>query len=224
MLSVAPSAAARSSAPQVRAISRGCAGAYEPSANIAFAVSVATLASLTAPVRHAGLRFERIEIMADALEIGRAIDLGDHERVEARLHDRREIIEREPGVERIDAHDEHPGPLRVRLDEPGDMGAGAGLFRGRDGIFEVENEGVGPAIPGACKLAFGIAGNEQERAQSHVAFRDARGAPGRMRHAGGVEVSAQLQSPDPYRSAFATDIAPRSAVRFVRPCSRDRRR
>ena len=54
------------------------------------------------------------------------------------------------------------------LDQPGDMGAGAGLFGGRDGIFEVENEGVGPAILGPGELAFGIAGNEQERAQSHV--------------------------------------------------------
>ena len=58
------------------------------------------------------------------------------------------------------------------LDQPGDMGAGVGLFGGRDGIFEVEDERVGSAIPGPRELAFGIAGNEQERAQSHVTFRD----------------------------------------------------
>ena len=101
------------------------------------------------------------------------LTFGDHERVEARLHDRREIIEREPGVERIDAYGEQPVPLRRILDEPGDMSACPSLLRGRDGILEVENEGVGPAIPGACKLAFRIAGNEEERAQSHVAFRNA---------------------------------------------------
>ena len=106
--------------------------------------------------------------MADALEIGRAVDLGDQERIEAGLHDRREVVEREASVERIDAHDERPGPFRVGLDQSGDMGAGGRLFSGRDGIFEVEDEGVGPAIPCPRKLAFGIAGNEQERAQSHV--------------------------------------------------------
>ena len=62
------------------------------------------------------------------------------------------------------------------LDQTGDMSAGGGLFGGRDGIFEVEDQRVGAAIPGACELAFGIAGNEQERAQSHVAFRNAHGA------------------------------------------------
>ena len=66
--------------------------------------------------------------MADALEIGRAVDLRDQQRIEAGLHDRREVVEREPGVERIDAHDERPGPFRLVLDQTGDMGAGGGLF------------------------------------------------------------------------------------------------
>jgi hypothetical protein len=64
------------------------------------------------------------------------------------------------------------GPSR----QTGDKGAGLGLFGGRARIFEIENEGVGPAIFCPRKLAFGIAGNEQEGAQSHVNFRKARGA------------------------------------------------
>ncbi len=46
--------------------------------------------------------------------------------------------------------------------------ARAAAFSSRDGIFEIENEGVGPAILRPRELAFGVAGNEQERAQSHV--------------------------------------------------------
>src|SRR5689334_13790298 len=108
--------------------------------------------------------------MADAIEIGRAVDLRDQQRVEAGLHDRREVVEREPGVERVDAYEEDPGPFRVRGDERGDMGAGGGLLRGRDGIFEVENERVRAAIAGARELALGVAGNEEERTQLHVAL------------------------------------------------------
>jgi hypothetical protein len=54
------------------------------------------------------------------------------------------------------------------LDQTGDMGAGGRFSRGRDGIFKVKNEGVGPAIFCPRELAFGVAGNEQEGAQSHV--------------------------------------------------------
>jgi hypothetical protein len=45
--------------------------------------------------------------MADALEIDRAADLAGG----------REVIEREPGVERIDADDEQPRPLRLIVDQ-----------------------------------------------------------------------------------------------------------
>jgi hypothetical protein len=54
---------------------------------------------------HAGFGLERVEVMADALEIG-AVDLDGA----------REVIEREPGVERIDADDEEPRPLRLIVD------------------------------------------------------------------------------------------------------------
>jgi hypothetical protein len=109
--------------------------------------------------------------MADALEISRAIDLGDQERIEARLYDGRKVVERKTRVERIDAHDERPGASRLVLDQSGDMGAGGRFFSGRDGIFEVKDQGVGPAIFCPRELAFRVAGNEQERAQSHVAPR-----------------------------------------------------
>ena len=68
-------------------------------------------------LRHAGLRLERVEIMADAGDIGRSIDLGDQERVETRLHHSREVVEREPAVERVDAHEERPGAFRLGLDQ-----------------------------------------------------------------------------------------------------------
>ena len=64
--------------------------------------------------------------------------------------------------------------FRDGLDQTGDTGAGVVLFRGRDGIFEVEDERVGSAIFCPRELAFGVAGNEQERAQSHIAFRKVR--------------------------------------------------
>ena len=116
------------------------------------------------------------------------------------------------------------GPSR----QTGDTGAGLGLFGGRDRIFKIENEGVGPAISRPRKLAFGIAGNKQEGAQSHINFRE------RARHAGTVRApwptpavskcrpSSNL--PIPTGSAFAIDIAPVRAVRVARPCSRERPR
>ena len=64
------------------------------------------------------------------------------------------------------------------LDQSRDMSAGFGLLRGRDGIFEIENERVRAAIACARELAFGIAGNEQERAQSHVEVGKALAAGG----------------------------------------------
>jgi len=81
----------------------------------------------------------------------------------------REVVECEAGVERIDAHDERPAAFGCSLDQRRDMSAGACLLGGRDRILEIENEGVGPAISGLCELAFGVAGDEQKRAQSHVA-------------------------------------------------------
>jgi len=68
-----PSADERSSAPQVRAISRGCAGAYEPSANIAFAVSVATARQLTEPAP-CRLLLQARRDSAHTLEFGRAVE------------------------------------------------------------------------------------------------------------------------------------------------------
>jgi hypothetical protein len=114
------------------------------------------------------------------------------------------------------------GPSR----QTGDMGAGSGFFSGRDGIFEVEDEGVGPAIFCPRELAFGIAGNEQEGAQSHVNFRECAGharmvrAPWPTPAVSKCRPSSDL--PIPTGSAFAIDIAPGCAVRVARPCSRER--
>ena len=65
------------------------------------------------------------------------------------------------------------------------------------------------AILGARELAFGIAGNEQERAQSHFAFRDAADTPGwsAVTDRDGAEC-LPLFLPMPTGSAFARDIAP----------------
>ena len=116
------------------------------------------------------------------------------------------------------------GPSR----QTGDMGAGSGFFSRRDGIFEVEDKGVGPAIFCPRELAFGIAGNEQEGAQSHVIFRDAPGTPGRSARLGRPPTVSKCRLsfnlPIPTGSAFAIDIAPACAGRFARPCSRERLR
>jgi hypothetical protein len=68
--------------------------------------------------RHAGFGLERVEVMANALVIGRAVELDGG----------REVIEREPGVERIDADNEEPRPLRLIVDRGGDVGAGGCFF------------------------------------------------------------------------------------------------
>ena len=109
------------------------------------------------------------------------------------------------------------------------MGAGVGLFGGRDGIFEIENEGVGPAIARARKLAFGVRqGIEQERAQSHVTFRGRAARRDGPRAMADPTVSmvgpASLPLPITPESAFAIDIAPGRAGRFARPYSREPRR
>ena len=46
--------------------------------------------------RHAGLVFERVEVMADAHEVGAAASLGDHHGVETGFHDVGEIGQRQP--------------------------------------------------------------------------------------------------------------------------------
>jgi hypothetical protein len=116
------------------------------------------------------------------------------------------------------------GPSR----QTGDKGPGLGLFGGRDRIFEVEDEGVGPAIFCPRELAFGIAGNEQEGAQSHVNFRERAGRAGTVRAPWPTPTVSKCRPssnlPIPTGSAFAIDIAPGCAVRFARPCSRDRLR
>ena len=116
------------------------------------------------------------------------------------------------------------GPSR----QTGDKGAGSGFFSRRDGIFEVEDEGVGPAIFRPRKLAFGIAGNEQEGAQSHVNFRECAGHAGTVRAPWPAPTVSKCRPssdlPIATGRAFAIDIAPRRAVRVARPCSRERRR
>ena len=66
---------------------------------MALGVSVATARQFDCARVHAGLGLERVQIMADALEIGRAVGLRDQERVEAGFDHGAEVIERKPSVE-----------------------------------------------------------------------------------------------------------------------------
>ena len=108
--------------------------------------------------------------MAEKLKVLGTVRLRDQDAVEARLHDGREIVERKAGVERVDAHEEGPvarGAIveQLRCDLPG-----CGLLRRRDGVLEVEDQRVRPRGLRLGELAFGIARNEQQRAQPHVGF------------------------------------------------------
>ena len=91
-------------------------------ANIAFAVSVATTSDLDRADRHAGLRLERVEIMAEARRCPpRRSPSGTSDAVEPRLHDGGEIVERQAGVERVDADEERPVARRRVVEKARDM-------------------------------------------------------------------------------------------------------
>ena len=60
------------------------------------------------PRRHAVGHFQHIDIMRDQLDILDAIDLRDQDAVETRTNDRRQILKRQPGVERIGPHQKRP--------------------------------------------------------------------------------------------------------------------
>ena len=94
--------------------------------------------------RHARLGLERVEGPADALEIGRAVGLRDDERVEARLDDRREVVEREPRVERVDPHEQGPVALRPVVDQLRRERASGG-FRG--GATESSRSRISASAP-----------------------------------------------------------------------------
>ena len=68
--------------------------------------------------------------MADALEVGGAFRLRQHDSVETRLDDRGEVVEREPGIERVNAHEERPRPRARAVEQRGDMRARPGFLRG----------------------------------------------------------------------------------------------
>ena len=95
--------------------------------------------------------------MADALEIDRAADLAGG----------REVIEREPGVERIDADDEQPRPLRLIVDR-GATWAQAAAFS--EDATESSMSRMSASAPQSLAHA-NLRSDKQERAQSHVAFR-----------------------------------------------------
>jgi hypothetical protein len=54
------------------------------------------------------------------------------------------------------------------------MSSGLGFLGRGDGIFKIEDQRVGAAILSPRELALGIAGNEQERAQSHGGLLESR--------------------------------------------------
>ena len=111
---------------------------------------------------HAGHVFERVEALADKLEIGRAVGLRDQNRVEAGLDDSGEVVGRESRVERIDAHEAGPGAARLVVDQARDQSAGGGLVGRRDRIFEVEDQRIGAAVPRAGELALGVRRGRRE--------------------------------------------------------------
>ena len=84
--------------------------------------------------RHARPGLEGVEIAGDPLDVRRAGRLRDHQHIEARPHHRDQIIQREAGVESVDAHEERPVMLVAVVDKAGDKLASCRLARRGDGI------------------------------------------------------------------------------------------
>ena len=103
-LACAPRSADRSSAPQVRPVSRVLALRKVPTRNMAVAVSVAIA---TMPVAFSGNPFSASRDRKLGVEMdhrGAAFRLRQHDGVGRRGHDRIEIAVNEAGVDRIHAH------------------------------------------------------------------------------------------------------------------------
>lgn len=88
---------------------------------------------------------------------------GNHEAVRRGPDQRNQIVE--PAVlQRVDANPQLRGPAdRTRREKGVHHVARRGFAAGRDGILEVENQGVGAVALAARDLLLAVAGNEQKR-------------------------------------------------------------
>ncbi len=68
-------------------------------------------------LRHSGLGFERVQVVRDAFDVRRAVRLRDQQSVETGFDDGAEIVERQAGVERVDADEERPVARRLLLEQ-----------------------------------------------------------------------------------------------------------
>ena len=109
--------------------------------------------------------------MADPRDIGRTVRFWNHDGIDTRAHDSDKIVNRKASVERVDPRENPPVALVAPVDEFCDVIASEGLLRGRDRIFEIEDQRVGAAVVRTRELALGVARDEQERPQFHSSFR-----------------------------------------------------
>ena len=96
-----------------------------------------------------------------------AVDLRDQDAVEAGPDNRREVVERQPAAERIDAHQERPVARRA-AQQVLDHIAGERLAWRRDGILEIEDQRVGADAGCLGEFVLAVARHEQKGAQSHA--------------------------------------------------------
>jgi len=114
------------------------------------------------PARHPGAHLERVEPVADPQEVRGTVRLRHHDPVEPRRDDRREVVEREAGVERIDPHPEAPVARPARVEGVAHEAARGRLVLRRDRVLEVEDQRVGAGALRAGEFPLAVAGGEEE--------------------------------------------------------------
>ena len=108
------------------------------------------------------------------------IDLGDDDAVGCTPDDGDEVVEA-AGIDRVDPHPELGPP-------PGGMGAevvahhvaGERLAGRRDGVLEIEDQGIRAGLAAAGELLVAVARDEQEGPQGHASTLRLRCRPDRL--------------------------------------------
>ena len=108
-------------------------------------------------VRH----FERRQAVVELLDIGAAIDLGQHDAAGIGRHDRGEIEQGIGPVEGIDPHPQAMALLRIGLDKIVHHRPRRRLVVGRDRVLEIDQHDVGRAFHRLGHLLLAVAGREQ---------------------------------------------------------------
>ncbi len=108
-----------------------------------------------------GRSLERIKVQRKLVDVGSARAFRQHDAVGPSRHHGGEIAERHIGIERVDPDKDFL--VRIALIEHAARDAARHhLLLRRDGILEVENQGIGRGLLRALELPWAIAGNEQE--------------------------------------------------------------